>query len=258
MNQQQKQYKVILIGDACIDEYHYGMTKPSPEANVPIFKLKRIEKKDGMVLNVYNNLKQFNLDISLYFGNLSIKKRLVDDISKNNICRIDEDVTSNDFNQFNQLEKIKDEIDIVIISDYNKGFISNNTILKIQNIFQNIPIFIDTKKQDLSKFINNYNNTYFKINELEYKQLISKHDNMIITRSDKSILYNNKEFNIKKVDVIDVCGAGDTFLASLAYKFLITGNMEESIYFSSCASSITIQKIGVYAPTLKEINAIYT
>jgi sugar/nucleoside kinase (ribokinase family) len=54
-------------------------------------------------------------------------------------------------------------------------------------------------------------------------------------------------------DVTDVCGAGDTFLAALAYKFLETGNMGDAVKFANKASAVTVQHIGVYAPRLEEI-----
>jgi sugar/nucleoside kinase (ribokinase family) len=54
--------------------------------------------------------------------------------------------------------------------------------------------------------------------------------------------------------VIDVCGAGDTFLAALAYEYLNTdGNMEAAVEFAIRASAVTVQHTGVYAPTLEEI-----
>ena len=54
-------------------------------------------------------------------------------------------------------------------------------------------------------------------------------------------------------DVTDVCGAGDTFLAALAYKFLETTDMREAVKFAIKASSITVQHVGVYAPRLDQI-----
>jgi len=54
-------------------------------------------------------------------------------------------------------------------------------------------------------------------------------------------------------DVTDVCGAGDTFLAALTYKFLETNNMPDAVKFANKASSITVQHVGVYAPTPEEI-----
>jgi sugar/nucleoside kinase (ribokinase family) len=50
-----------------------------------------------------------------------------------------------------------------------------------------------------------------------------------------------------------VCGAGDTFLASLIFKYLEEYDMDQAIKFAMQAASVTVQHIGVYAPTLKEI-----
>ena len=55
------------------------------------------------------------------------------------------------------------------------------------------------------------------------------------------------------VTVRDVCGAGDTFLAALTYQYLISGSIEEAIDFANKASSITVQKLGVYSPSFSEI-----
>lgn len=55
---QQKQYKVLLIGDSCLDEYVYGTCERlNPEAPVPILKYQRKEIRQGMAWNVRENLK---------------------------------------------------------------------------------------------------------------------------------------------------------------------------------------------------------
>jgi sugar/nucleoside kinase (ribokinase family) len=55
------------------------------------------------------------------------------------------------------------------------------------------------------------------------------------------------------VEVADVCGAGDTFLAALAYGYLEHKDMQLAIEFAMQASAVTVQHVGVYAPTIKEI-----
>jgi sugar/nucleoside kinase (ribokinase family) len=56
-----------------------------------------------------------------------------------------------------------------------------------------------------------------------------------------------------EIAVTDVCGAGDTFLAALCYEYLKSNNMDLAIEFAIRASAVTVQHIGVYAPTLEEI-----
>ena len=55
--QQPKKYKILLIGDNCVDVYQYGtVDRISPEAPVPVFKFSHEERKPGMAGNVANNL----------------------------------------------------------------------------------------------------------------------------------------------------------------------------------------------------------
>ena len=58
--QQQKLYKILLIGDSCEDIYHFGTCQRiSPEAPVPILKKAYEEIRPGMSANVAANLESF-------------------------------------------------------------------------------------------------------------------------------------------------------------------------------------------------------
>jgi D-beta-D-heptose 7-phosphate kinase/D-beta-D-heptose 1-phosphate adenosyltransferase len=250
MNQPQRQLKIILIGDTCIDEYQYGtVDRMSPEAPVPVFVPKHTEIKSGMGSNVKENLLALGLNVTAFLGDPSKKKRLIDAKSKQHLIRIDDDVKSNPCN----LEYVKGLLegsDAVVISDYAKGFVTEEFIRDIRQAY-NGPIFVDTKKRDLKLF----EGCIVKINEVEYASRISDCSNMVLTRGSSSVSYNNKTFSVPKVDAFDVCGAGDTFLSALTYGYLVTDDMDQAIEFAIKASSITVQHIGVYAPTLEEINA---
>jgi sugar/nucleoside kinase (ribokinase family) len=77
---------------------------------------------------------------------------------------------------------------------------------------------------------------------------------LIVTHGDNGAEWNGWVFPAEIVgDVTDVCGAGDTFLAALAYKFLETKDMRQAVIFANKAASITVQHIGVYAPRLDKI-----
>ena len=244
--QQQKQFKILLLGDSCKDIYQYGyVDRISPEAPVPVFVKTTSEVKYGMVDNVGTNLFALNCDIKVIKGEESIKTRLLEYRSKQQIVRIDEDVNSKpvsyktvDLQQF----------DAICIADYNKGSISYELIQDLRKDF-NGPIFVDTKKTDLIKF----EGCFVKINELEFSKIESECSSLIVTLGDKGARYKDKIYPAKKVEVSDVCGAGDTFLAALTYNYLKTKNIKESIEFAIKASSVTIQHLGVYAPNLEEI-----
>lgn len=246
MNQLQKQFNVFLIGDDCIDEYHYGTTdRLSPEAPIPIFCPKTVETKKGMAGNVENNLLNLGLHVHYYHTERSVKQRMIHERSKQHLLRIDRDVVCTPL----MYEHINfSGADAVVISDYNKGTVTYELIDEIQENI-NVPIFLDTKKRDLHRF----NKSIVKINELEYKNRISEGENVIVTHGGSAVEYNGKFYVVPVVPVFDVCGAGDTFLASLVYKYLHTNSIDDAIEFAIKASVITVQHMGVYAPTLGEI-----
>ena len=250
--QQQKKFKVLLIGDNCIDEYQYGIIdRISPEAPVPVFVPMRKETRPGMASNVFQNLKNLGCEVTCHFSQPSVKTRLIEIKSNQQVLRIDNDKISEPF----QISKIqKNNYDAIVISDYNKGFVSYELIENLRSNYS-CPIFVDTKKNELEKF----NGCILKINEKEYNLLKNINDNCIVTLGENGAmhLYKGQKicYDAIKIDVMDVCGAGDTFLASLTYSFLSTNDMNESIKFALKAASITIRHIGVYAPTIEEINA---
>jgi len=98
---------------------------------------------------------------------------------------------------------------------------------------------------------------YVKINALEKSRVTSYHpefDHLIVTHGDKGAEWNGWVFPAESAgDVVDVCGAGDTFLAALVYKFLETNSMPDAIKFANRAAAVTVQHVGVYAPRLEEI-----
>jgi len=249
----QKKFKVLLVGDACIDEYQYGtVDRISPEAPVPVFKLTNKETKPGMAANVKENLEALGIDVTMISADKSVKTRLIDVRSKQQIVRIDNDIIIETPLEFSALSGSLLEVDAVVISDYNKGLVSYEFIEDLVNHY-NGPIFIDTKKHDLARFTR----CYVKINELEFKASTSVNDNLIVTLGRKGAMYkqhhNETYYDIPKIEVTDVCGAGDTFLSAMVYQYLSTNNIDSAIHFANKAAAITIQHVGNYAPNLSEI-----
>jgi len=248
-----KKFKVLLIGDVCTDEYQYGtIDRLSPEAPVPVFKPTYIETKPGMAANVEANLAALGIDIMMIGGDQSKKTRLIDERSKQHIVRIDDDVILEKSLPIDLINETMLAVDAVVISDYNKGLISYDLVESLRKKYKG-PIFIDTKKTDLSRF----NRCYVKINESEYNKAKNINDNLIVTLGGRGAMFKQHErekfYNSESVAVTDVCGAGDTFLAALVYYYLNTQNIDLSIPFANKAASITVQHMGVYAPKLEEI-----
>ena len=243
----QKQFNILLLGDSCRDIYQFGtVDRMSPEAPVPVFVPSYREERDGMASNVFKNLEALGCDVNYLFGETSTKTRLIDSRSRQQIVRIDDDVESE---PMTFETAIPPGYDAIVISDYNKGLITYELVEELRQEFSG-PIFVDTKKQDLARF----EGCIVKINQVEHKARSSDCSNMIVTQGKQGALYNNKMYPAAAIDVIDVCGAGDTFLAALAYEYLQTdGNMEAAVEFAIRASAVTVQHTGVYAPRLDEI-----
>lgn len=251
-------FNVLLVGDACIDVYHYGhCDRLSPEAPVPVLKHNHTENRDGMCLNVRNNLIAFNLSVSSLTNKKIIRKeRFVDLKTKQHLLRTDfgENLRLEPCTK-SQLERIKfSDLDAVVISDYNKGFIDDNNIKIILSKAKanNVSVFVDSKKTDLSIF----EDCIIKINQLEYDKAKVFPDNcqLIVTKGDEGALWNNKTFPTQRCDVFDVCGAGDTFMAALVFEYLHTKCFEKSIDFANKCARLAVQKFGTYTLTKKDID----
>lgn len=246
MNQQQKPLKIMLLGESCNDIYRFGsINRISPEAPIPIFDFKYEVKKLGMSQNVYANLVALGENVDIYTDVFENKVRYID--SKSNQQLLREDI------------KIKEVIPIdatqldlnvaaIVISDYNKGFITYEAVEYLRQKFTGY-IFVDTKKPDLQRF----GGCFVKINEVEYIQKISETKNMVITFGGEKVIYQDLEFKPPTVNVHDACGCGDTFLASFAHKLIKTNSVPNSIEFAMKAAAITTKHLGVYAPSLEEI-----
>lgn len=244
--QLRKQLKIVLIGDNCIDEYQYGtVDRLSPEAPVPVFRNQYMETKPGMAANVQANLEALGCEVTAYLSTPSVKTRLIDTRSNQHIVRIDRDQESE---PLAMAALDLSEYDAVVISDYNKGFVTYELIEQVIAM-SSIPVFVDTKKIDLARF----EGAIVKINSSENSSARTLPTELIVTMGMHGARYKDRQYPATRIDVVDVCGAGDTFLAALVYGYLVEGNMSTAIAFAVQAGAVTVQHMGVYAPTLEEI-----
>ena len=250
--QQQTKFKVLLIGDSCTDIYNIGtVDRLSPEAPVPVSKITDTYELPGMSANVHLNLKNLNIDADFVHNDTPITKtRFIDKRSGQHLLRVDSE--DNIVPWSRRLPFPLHEYDAIVISDYDKGFVTYESIRYLVEM-STCPVFIDTKKKDLA-FFGIDNRVYIKINESESKLATSKPTNLIVTKGGDGASYNGTTFPTKSVEVMDVCGCGDTFLAALVAQYLFTLDIEKAILFANVAAGITVQHRGNYAPTYEEIN----
>ncbi len=252
--QQQTKFNILLIGDSCIDEYKIGtVSRLSPEAPVPIIKYIDSKVVPGMAANVRKNLATLGLEPNFITNDAEIlKTRYIDQRSGQHLLRVDSEPYIPSWNQ--QTPQPLDQYDAIVVSDYNKGFL---TYENIEHIIKSTraPIFIDTKKQDLKKF--DAEHVLIKINESEYKARSSIPQKLIVTLGHKGAMLKVHDtetiYTPNTVEVVDVCGCGDTFLAALTVNYLYTNHIDQAIMFANKAAGITVQHTGNYAPSIEEI-----
>lgn len=239
--------KILLVGDNGIDQYQFGtVTRISPEAPVPVLNYTHTVTKPGMAANVQDNLLKLGCEVDFVHGvKTCIKTRVIDSKTGQHLVRIDQDIPSRavkiDYTDI-------DQYNAIIVSDYNKGSIEYETVEHLRKNYPG-PIFVDTKKTDLARF----EGCYVKINAVESAAAKTVPTELIVTLGRDGVKYKDYKFSTPQVEAFDVCGAGDTFLSALAYNYVLSQDIVTAIKFATRAASITIQHIGVYSPTLEEI-----
>ena len=249
-----RQPKILVIGDSCKDIYTYGKCpRLCPDAPVPVFIPKYTVNKGGMALNVYDNVVSLGVECDLVTNTNSIKKtRFVDDKTNQIIIRVDEGEENTEEINVQYLDL--NSYDGVIISDYVKGFLSEDSIRYICENHNNV--LIDTKRL-LGEYCSKAK--FIKINEDEYnasKHLLpnlSLYSSLIITLGSKGCKYLNKIYPVKKVEIKDQTGAGDTFVAAFLTMFIKNKNINKSLKFANDCSTYVVQKRGVVTLENKKI-----
>ena len=220
--------------------------------------------------NIYKLLKKNKIDFKIFINknySTPVKKRIVE--NDHQFCRIDDEKISNlsSIDEKKIIKYIKKNIkffDSLILSDYAKGFLSPNLIKKVIEIFyeNKKKIFTDPKNKNVSIYKkSNYicpNLKEFEeffeyqndnINKKSLAKLFSKARNeaFIVTKgsSGTEIIYRNGlkvKIPQKSVNVYDVTGAGDTFIA--LFSFLISKNIDtiNALKISSFACTKIVQK----------------
>ena len=237
--------QIKIIGESCIDVFVYcEAIRLAPDLPVPVLKEVHIEKNPGMAANVQRNIHSLSIKTDLITNpnwETFIKTRYVHDNSNHMFFRVDTSIQIKPID-FNNLEL---DTDIVIISDYNKGFLSESDIADICN--SHPLVFLDTKKilgswADKAAFIK-INNYEFKNSE---KFITDKLQNKIIhTRGAEGCDYQGINYPAKKIDVRDTSGAGDSFMAALVAEYLNTSDIVTSIKSANIAASKVVQTRGV-------------
>jgi bifunctional ADP-heptose synthase (sugar kinase/adenylyltransferase) len=244
--------KILLIGDSCIDRYVFvEKTRHNPENDAPLLTELNSIDSTGMADNVYRCIKNLLLNVTAIVPDKkSIKTRYIDCMTGEQYFRTDKDFIVKPI----EIETIPlNEYNCIVVSDYNKGYITKDTLKYIQENFSG-PKFLDTKKPDLSAF----EDYYIKINETEAiiaKESIPRYS--VITMGAFGAIvddgFREHRYKALEVNCVDVCGAGDAFLAGYVYGFLKTETLNSAIIHGIVNSGISVTQPGTYAPLKEEL-----
>jgi len=305
-----KKPNILVIGDLMIDHYLWGSTnRISPEAPVQVVDVQKETTVLGGAGNVVNNLVSLGADVMVIsvVGEDEVSKELtqmLEDINVRHYLICDENrkttkksriiASAQQIIRYDQeskedispesealitmgLLKIIDQFDVILVSDYGKGVITDSLMSKI--IFcasgTNTKVLVDPKGDDYSKYIGSYlltpnkkeaqEATGIDINdEASLKVALKKLHNTaclqvpMITLSEDGIAILDENDNVIKKptvarEVFDVTGAGDTVLASLGYCLSNGDNIIDAMEFANLAAGVVVGKIGSATATLEEI-----
>tara|TARA_B100001057_G_scaffold161708_1_gene162339 strand:- start:2712 stop:3686 length:975 start_codon:yes stop_codon:yes gene_type:complete len=303
--------RILCIGDLMLDHYIYGKVhRISPEAPIPILLNEEEKFLLGGVGNVAKNLSVLGAKCTLLsiigIDNASKKIKKLISIDKNikselvtlknyiapvktryiknseHLLRVDKEKNNIKKNKTvllnisKSLEKNIKKCDLVIISDYDKGFLDRFLIKEIISIAKNYDklIIADPKKNNLGIYANTdiITPNQKELNDAARKELkkeseiisfsrsiIKKYNinEILLTRSEKGMMLIGRNFlkkykaNAKKV--MDVTGAGDTVISILALMKAFGLSTEESVQISNYSAGIVIGKRGTATLTYKEL-----
>ncbi|MGL4674572.1 MAG: bifunctional D-glycero-beta-D-manno-heptose-7-phosphate kinase/D-glycero-beta-D-manno-heptose 1-phosphate adenylyltransferase HldE [Wohlfahrtiimonas sp.] len=298
---------ITVLGDLMLDRYWFGSAKRiSPEAPIPVINIQNNEDRLGGAANVALNLRSLAKDVILAgaIGNDLEGQRFTELCTHHGIQT--EIFTQNDFQTITKLRiisrqqhmlrcdfeqpehihqtnpeyiqkllKLIERSDIVILSDYQKGFLHNPQQFIEHARAHNIPIIVDPKGSDFSKY---HGATLLTPNRSEFEAIVGKTsseadflakaeqlrhdlslDALLITRSEEGmtlIQKNEPPFTIpaKAQDVYDVTGAGDTVIATLVAMLSEGKALTEATVIANIAASIVVGKLGASQVSLQELN----
>ena len=308
---------VLCIGDIMLDCFVQGkVERISPEAPVPVFQFVQEKQMLGGAGNVVANLCALgcktsfigmvgnddygeqvaslleSLNTAFYLQKSEIRPTIVKTrfiAGNNHILRFDKEkniplTSSEEENLLTQLKPEIEKSDIVLLSDYAKGVLSEHVTKKIIQICQkiNCKILIDPKGTDYSKYTGSF---LIKPNrkELEQasgrildssspnflqevgnaaRQVLNKFSiqNMIVTLSEKGMLYVPQDSSKEQIylstyarEVFDVSGAGDTSLATLGAALAVGADIRDAMELANTASGIVVGKLGTATVSADEI-----
>ncbi len=306
-----KDVKVLIAGDVMLDRFWWGdVTRISPEAPVPIVRLNSTSLAAGGAANVAANISGLGAKPFLLgcVGDDSEADELLSVISNSRIptenlirsplrrttvktrviahgqqvTRVDQEtvevLTENEKDRaLESFSKLLPDVDAIAISDYAKGFFSDDLLKTIIEMARNrdLPVIVDPKGRDYSRYQGasvltpnrreaalacNLEDTGKTVAIVAGEMLCGERDfaAVLITQGEDGMTLFEQNgtsihFPALAREVYDVTGAGDTVIASIAVSLGAGLDIQEAAKIANIAAGLVVERVGTAVVTIDEV-----
>lgn len=303
--------RILCVGDVMVDHFIYGQVKRvSPEAPVPVLRAVRQSTVLGGAGNVARNLSSLSLrksffvsvvgedaaaeEVSQLFSALEgVEATLIPEKNRKTtaktryvsegqqLLRVDEE-DSYPISEVSERSLIKsvenhlNQIDVLILSDYNKGVLTPHVIESLIGLANKheIPVVVDPKKNDFSLYRGaSLITPNAKELEASVSWPVSGDDDVVkatselrercglrailATRGAQGMTLSTAEdvlhIPTQALEIYDVSGAGDTVVAVVSACLAAGADLPLSSHLANLAAGVVVSKAGTAPVTIKEL-----
>jgi len=297
--------KVVVVGDIMLDRYWFGeVDRISPEAPVPVVRVARREDRLGGAANVARNIVALGAQASLLgivgsdeaggkvrdlARDAGINSCLVADTAapttlKMRVMGRQQQLLRVDFEEGpgpQSLAKLEAQArqliaqhDMLVLSDYAKGVLSQVEVLISAAQEANVPVLVDPKGHRYQRY---HGASIITPNRLEMQDAVGRWHSedeleqraqalrqelgleaLLVTRSEQGMtLFSDdgrQHTDAYAHEVFDVSGAGDTVLAALAVTKASGLSWFEAVLWANRAGGLVVGKLGTSVVTAGELS----
>ena len=296
--------KLLVVGDVMLDRYWFGDSdRISPEAPVPVVQVSKVDERLGGAANVARNVAALGANTTILgvvgedeagnrIGELlrqsgvnsqlevdpqvptTVKLRVI--ARQQQLIRLDFEETPSQTaleQKLVRFEKALGTADVLVLSDYGKGALSQVAAMIEYARAQNKVILVDPKGEDYEKY---RGATLITPNRSELRQVVGRWADeddltqraqelrrslgiqaLLLTRSEEGMsMFTDQGVSHVRAqarEVFDVSGAGDTVIATLAVALAAQWPLDRAMALANRAGGIVVGKLGTATVTSEEL-----
>jgi rfaE bifunctional protein kinase chain/domain len=295
---------LLVVGDVMLDRYWFGDSdRISPEAPVPVVQVSKVDERLGGAANVARNVAALGANTTILgvvgedeagnrIGELlrqsgvnsqlevdpkvptTVKLRVI--ARQQQLIRLDFEETPSQTaleQKLARFEKALGTADVLILSDYGKGALSQVATMIEYARAKNKVILVDPKGEDYEKY---RGATLITPNRSELRQVVGRWADeddltqraqdlrrslgikaLLLTRSEEGMsMFTDQGVSHVRAqarEVFDVSGAGDTVIATLAVALAAQWPLDRAMALANRAGGIVVGKLGTATVTSEEL-----